>query len=118
MRLSFGTRSPRSCRRRSCSARARSLLTVADRDLMLSARLTKRLINHFRPQDVTEGYAADWTMDQLCEAAQKIADRIDELIGRFSSYPATDHASNSCPLPPLLGFGVRANQDLRCNSVW
>ncbi len=29
------------------------------RDLMLPSTLTKRLINHARPNDVTEGYAAD-----------------------------------------------------------
>ena len=46
---------------------------------MLPASLTKRLVNHARPQDVTEGYAADWTMGQLRDAAQKIADRIDAL---------------------------------------
>ncbi len=55
-------------------------ITVADRDLMLPASLTKRLVNHARPQDVTEGYAADWTMEQLRDAAQRIADRIDESI--------------------------------------
>ena len=55
-------------------------ITVADRDLMLPASLTKRLVNHARPQDMTEGYAADWTMAQLREAAQRIADRINELI--------------------------------------
>ncbi len=54
-------------------------ITVADRELMLPTSLTKRLVNHARPQDVTEGYAADWTMDQLRDAAQKVADRIDEL---------------------------------------
>ena len=55
-------------------------ITVADRELMLPNSLTKRLVNHARPQDVTEGYAADWTMKQLRDAAQKIADRIDEMI--------------------------------------
>ena len=55
-------------------------ITVADRELMLPNSLTKRLVNHARPQDVTEGYAADWTMEQLRDAAQKIADRIDELM--------------------------------------
>ena len=55
-------------------------ISVADRDLMLPASLTKRLVNHSRPQDVTEGYAADWTMEQLRDAAQRIADRIDTLI--------------------------------------
>ena len=56
-------------------------ITVADRELMLPTNLTKRLVNHARPQDVTEGYAADWTMAQLRESAQRIADRIDALAG-------------------------------------
>ena len=57
-----------------------AFITVAERELMLPRSLTKRLINHARPrpQDVTEGYAADWTMEQLRESAQRIADRIDE----------------------------------------
>ena len=29
----------------------------------------------------TVGYAADWTVEQLREPAQRIADRIDELSG-------------------------------------
>ena len=55
-------------------------ITVADRELMLPTSLTRRLVNHARPRDVTEGYAADWTMAQLREASQRIADRIDALI--------------------------------------
>ena len=55
-------------------------ITVADRELMLPTSLTKRLVNHARPQDVTEGYASDWTGEQLRDAAQRIADRIDDLI--------------------------------------
>ena len=55
-------------------------ITVADRELMLPTSLTKRLVNHARPRDVTEGYASDWTADQLRDAAQRIADRIDRLI--------------------------------------
>ena len=55
-------------------------ITVADRELMLPTSLTKRLVNHARPQDVTEGYASDWTREQLRDGAQRIADRIDELI--------------------------------------
>ena len=54
-------------------------ITVAERELMLPRSLTKRLVNHARPRDVTEGYAADWTVEQLREPAQRIADRIDEL---------------------------------------
>ena len=63
-------------------------ISVADRDLMLPASLTKRLVNHSRPQDVTEGYAADWTMEQLRDAAQRIADKIDELIRAGRPAPA------------------------------
>ena len=55
-------------------------ITVAERDLMLPRSLTKRLVNHARPGDVTEGYAADWTVEQLRAHAQRIADRIDELM--------------------------------------
>ena len=55
-------------------------ITVAERELMLPRSLTKRLVNHARPDDVTEGYAADWTLTQLREPAQRIADRIDELM--------------------------------------
>lgn len=55
-------------------------ITVAERELMLPPSLTKRLVNHARPNDVTEGYAADWTVAQLREPAQRVADRIDELM--------------------------------------
>ncbi len=55
-------------------------ITVAERELMLPRSLTKRLVNHARPGDVTEGYAADWTVGQLREPAQRIADRIDMLM--------------------------------------
>ena len=56
-----------------------AFITVAERELMLPRSLTKRLVNHARPGDVTEGYAADWTVEQLREPAERIADRIDEL---------------------------------------
>ena len=56
-----------------------AFITVAERELMLPRSLTKRLVNHARRSDVTEGYAADWTVEQLREPAQRIADRIDEL---------------------------------------
>ena len=57
-----------------------SFITVAERELMLPPSLTKRLVNHARPNDVTQGYAADWTIAQLREPAQKIADRIEVLM--------------------------------------
>ena len=55
-------------------------ITVADPELMLPTSLNKRLVNHARPQDVTEGYAADWTKEQMRDGAQRVADRIDDLI--------------------------------------
>ena len=57
-----------------------SFITVAERELMLPPSLTKRLVNHARPNDITQGYAADWTIAQLREPAQRIADRIEALM--------------------------------------
>ena len=57
-----------------------SFITVAERELMLPPSLTKRLVNHARPNDVTQGYAADWTIAQLREPAQKTAERIQALM--------------------------------------
>ena len=50
-----------------------AFITVAERELMLPRSLTKRLVNHARRDDVTEGYAADWSIEQLREPAQRIA---------------------------------------------
>ena len=38
------------------------------------------MVNHARPGDVTEGYAADWTIAQLREPTQRIANRIAMLM--------------------------------------
>lgn len=54
-------------------------ITVAVRDLMLPDSLVKHLVNHAPSHDVTEGYAAEWTVGQLRETAQRIADRIEGL---------------------------------------
>ena len=54
---------------------------------MLPHALTKRLVNHAPPNDVTEGYAADWTIGQLREPAQRIADRIEEMMGSMPAVP-------------------------------
>ena len=60
-------------------------ISIAERELMLHPSLTKRLVNHARPNDVTEGYAADWTVAQLREPAQHIADRIEALMSSAAS---------------------------------
>ena len=56
-----------------------SFISVAERELLLPRSLVKRLVNHSRGSDVTEGYAADWTVAQLREPAQRVADQIDTL---------------------------------------
>ncbi|MBJ90877.1 MAG: hypothetical protein CMO98_13580 [Woeseia sp.] len=55
-------------------------LTVGQRDLLLPLALCKRLVGHEPPRDVTEEYASEWTYSELQQAAQTIADRIEELI--------------------------------------
>ena len=57
-----------------------AFITVALHDEQLPKSLVKRLVNHAAPSDVTQGYAAQWTLDQLRGPAQRIADRIDALI--------------------------------------
>ena len=62
-------------------------ITVAERDLLLPRSLTKRLVNHARSSDITEGYAADWTIGQLRQPAQRIADRIEALANPGETDP-------------------------------
>ena len=57
-------------------------VTVAAHELKLPESLVKRLVNHRARGDVTQGYATQWTLEQLREPAQRIADRIDALIDR------------------------------------
>ena len=75
-----------------------AFITVAERDLMLPHPLTKRLVNHARDHDITEGYAADWTVAQLREPAQRVADRIEALL-TGSGPPAPD----ACPVAAVRG---------------
>ena len=71
-----------------------SFITVAERELLLPPSLTKRLVNHARPNDVTQGYAADWAIAQRREPAQKIADRSGALM-RSGASPV-DAAAKLC----------------------
>lgn len=48
--------------------------------MMLPHSPNKRLANHARTSDVTEGYAVDWTVEQLREPAQRVAGRLDVLM--------------------------------------
>ena len=70
-----------------------AFITIAERDLMLPRPLTKRLVNHARDDDITEGYAVDWTIEQLREPAQRVADRIEALLGADARAPEAYPAS-------------------------
>ena len=59
----------------------RNFIAVAEDELDLPAGLAARLTGGAGPRDVTAGRAAGWSMDELREGAQRIADRIDELAG-------------------------------------
>ena len=52
---------------------------MAERDLLLPRALTRRLVDHAPASDIAEAYAADWTVAQLREPAQRSADRIEVL---------------------------------------
>ena len=72
-------------------------ITVAVRDLLLPESLVKRLVNHAPPDDVTEGYAAQWTHDELRDASQRIADRIEAFA--FAEQPSLAAATFRCEGP-------------------
>ena len=65
-----------------------AFITVAECELMLPPSLTKRLVNHAPPQDITQSYTADWTIAQLREPAQRSADRIEALMRWNDAEPA------------------------------
>ena len=76
-------------------------ITVAECELLRPLSLTKRLVNHTRPSDVTEGYGADWSIDQLHEPAQRLprpdrfANAIPQAARRNPSHHNRRHASAS-----------------------
>ena len=70
-----------------------ALVTVAEANPMLPHALTKRLVNHAPHNDVTEGYAPDWTIAHLRVPAQRIADRIEELMNVESEPAAADNVA-------------------------
>ena len=46
---------------------------------------------------VTEGYAADWTIGQLRDPAQQVADRIERLMNASAARGAVAASSDGCP---------------------
>ena len=61
-----------------------SYLAVAERDLLLPSSLTSRLLNRSPIGGIAAGHPKDWTLEQLREPSQRVADRIDDLM-HFSS---------------------------------
>jgi integrase len=57
-----------------------TFISIARRELGIDESIVKRLVNHARSRDVTEMYAAPWTIEQLRAPAQQIADRIEALM--------------------------------------
>ena len=47
---------------------------------VLPRSLIKWLVNHASDDDITEGYAADWAVEQLRKPAQQIAARTDKWM--------------------------------------
>ena len=68
-------------------------ITVAAHELKLPESLVKRLVNHRTRANVTQGYATQWTLEQLREPAQRIADRIDSLIGQRGEVAAAERSA-------------------------
>ena len=55
-------------------------LAVAERDLLLPSSLTSRLLNRAPIGGIAAGHPDDWTIGQLREPAQRVADRIAYLL--------------------------------------
>ena len=53
-------------------------LAVAERELLLPSSLTSRLLNRAPIGGIAAGHPKDWTLEQLREPAQRVADRIDD----------------------------------------
>ena len=56
-------------------------LAVAERDLLLPSSLTSRLLNRAPIGGIAAGHPEDWTIQELREPGQRIANRIEELLG-------------------------------------
>ena len=55
-------------------------LAVAERELLLPSSLTSRLLNRAPVGGIAAGHPEDWTIEQLRQPAQRIANKIEELI--------------------------------------
>ena len=55
-------------------------LAVAERDLLLPSSLTSRLLNRAPTGGIAAGHPEDWTIDEIRKPAQRIANRIENLM--------------------------------------
>ena len=60
-------------------------LAVAERDLLLPSSLTCRLLNRTPIGGIAAGHPEDWTIEQLREPAQRMADRIEALMNEITA---------------------------------
>ena len=60
-------------------------LAVAERDLPLPSSLTCRLLNRTPIGGIAAGHPGDWTIEQLREPAQRMADRIEALMNEITA---------------------------------
>ena len=74
-------------------------LAVAERELLLPSSLTSRLLNRAPMGGIAAGHPEDWTIEQLREPAQRIADRIEKLLG---ATPQNANAQRSDPEVQIL----------------
>ena len=68
-------------------------LAVAERDLLLPSSLTSRLLNRSPVGGIAAGHPEDWTIKQLREPAQRIANKIEELMNPLAPAPTLAHDS-------------------------
>ncbi len=66
-------------------------LALAERELLLPSSLTSRLLNRAPVGGIAAGHPEDWTIEQLREPAQRIANRIEELMNALAPQPALAH---------------------------
>ena len=69
-------------------------LSRPERELMLPRSLTERLVNRARPDDVTEGYAADWTVGHGDEAVPQPV-KPERRAARTPDGPVNDCSTRS-----------------------
>ena len=66
-------------------------LAVAERELLLPSSLTSRLLNRAPVGGIAAGHPEDWTIEQLRRPAQRIANKIEELVNTHAPLTSLAH---------------------------